>query len=41
MYRLEENQEAYFLVGNSWLHECYYDFYISFKEGLNYGYQEA
>lgn len=42
MYRLEEDtQEAYFLLEDSWVHECYYDFIISFKEELNYGYEKA
>lgn len=33
MYKLDEDQEAYFLVDGSWLHECYADFIYSFKEG--------
>lgn len=37
MYKLEE-EEYYFLVEDTWLHEAYLDFYLSYKEELNYGY---
>lgn len=32
MYRLEEDQETYFLVEGSWVHECYIDWLYGFKE---------
>ena len=36
MYKVRE-EEYYFLTKeNEWLHEMYYDFYLSFKEQLNY-----
>lgn len=37
MYKLEEDQEAYFLVDGSWLHEMFSDIIYSMKEELNYG----
>lgn len=32
MYRLEEDQEAYFLMEGYWVHECYNDWLYGFKE---------
>lgn len=37
MYTLE-NDEAYFYVEDYKLHECFIDFYYSFKKELSYGY---
>ncbi len=37
MYRLEEDQ-AYFLVEDSWVHEMFSDIIFSMKEEKNYGY---
>lgn len=33
----EENQEYYFKVGDSWVHEALIDFIISMKEENTYG----
>jgi hypothetical protein len=41
MYRLEPNQEAYFLVEGSWIHESLTDIIYSMKEERNYGYQKV
>ncbi len=38
MYVLDDDNEAYFMTPYGMLHEMYYDFYYSFKEGRNYGY---
>lgn len=32
MWTLEDG-EAYFFIEGSWLHECYFDFIQTFKEG--------
>lgn len=38
MYKLEEDQEAYFLEEGYWVHECLIDYIFGYKEERNYGY---